>query len=86
MTMLRTFALAGVLPLLLLATPATAVTANQKMETCKFGADNQKLAGAKRSKFLKNCMANRNDKRGAAVAPAGAMAAPKADGGDKDEQ
>ena len=82
--MLRTFALAGVLPVLLLATPASAITTNQKMETCKFGADNQKLTGAKRSKFLKNCMANRNDKRGSA--PAGAMAAPKTDGGDKDEQ
>jgi hypothetical protein len=84
MTMLRTFALAGILPLLLAATPASAITTKQKMETCKFGADNQKLAGAKRSQFLKNCMANRNDKRGAAAA--GAMTAPKAGGGDKDEQ
>lgn len=84
MTMLRTFALAGVLPVLLLATPASAITTKQKMETCKFGADNQKLTGAKRSQFLKNCMANRNDKRG--PGQAGAMAAPKADGGDQDKE
>ena len=74
--MLRRFALAGVLPLLLLATPAAAITTKQKMETCKFGADDQKLTGAKRATFLKNCMANRNDKRGPAVKPAAAMAKP----------
>jgi hypothetical protein len=62
-----------------------AVTPKEKMVTCKFGADDQKLQGAARTKFLKNCMANRNDPRGptkgsAAAAPppaAGAMAPPK---------
>jgi psiF repeat len=39
------------------ATPASAVTAAEKMETCKFGADHQKLAGAARKKFLARCMA-----------------------------
>jgi len=67
--MLRTLAIAGLLPLLLLSGPASAVTSAQKMETCKFGADNQKLTGAKRATFLKNCMANRNDKRGPGPAP-----------------
>jgi hypothetical protein len=67
--MLRTLTIAGLLPLLLLSSPASAVTAAQKMETCKFGADNQKLTGAKRTKFMKNCMANRDDKRGPAAAP-----------------
>jgi len=65
--------------------PCFALTAKEKMVTCKFGADDQKLQGAARAKFLKNCMANRNDPRGpaagsAAVAPqppAGAMAPPK---------
>jgi hypothetical protein len=28
------------------------------METCKFGADDQKLKGAPRTAFIKKCMAN----------------------------
>jgi hypothetical protein len=28
------------------------------METCKFGADDQKLQGKERSAFLSKCMAN----------------------------
>lgn len=42
-----------------LALPAQAqtITAKQRMETCKFGADDQKLAGAARNAFLKKCMA-----------------------------
>lgn len=62
--MLRTIAIISLLPLLLLASPASAATKEQKMETCKFGADDQKLEGAKRKTFIANCMANRNDKRG----------------------
>jgi hypothetical protein len=62
---------------LLLANPAAAVTSKQKMETCKFGADDQKLTGPKRSAFLKNCMANRDDKRGPASGSAGAVPPPK---------
>jgi hypothetical protein len=42
---------------LLLAGPASAVTSKQKMETCKFGATNQKLTGAKRTAFIHKCMA-----------------------------
>jgi hypothetical protein len=68
----RTLGLMSLLPLLLLATPASAITAAQKMETCKFGADDQKLEGAKRKTFMANCMANRNDTRPSK--PAGAMA------------
>ncbi len=68
--MLRYAAIIGLFPLLLLATPATALTAAQKMETCKFGADDQKLEGAKRKTFLAKCMANKNDKRGSAMKPA----------------
>jgi hypothetical protein len=58
------------LPLLLLATPASALTKAQKAETCKFGADDQKLAGAKRKAFMAKCMSNRDDKRGPAMQPA----------------
>ena len=68
--MLRYAAIIGLFPLLLLATPATALTAAQKMENCKFGADDQKLEGAKRKTFLAKCMANKNDKRGSAMKPA----------------
>ena len=40
------------------ATPASAITPAEKMETCKFGADDQKLEGAERKAFLSKCMAN----------------------------
>lgn len=55
-----TLALTGLMPLLLLAQPAAAATAAQKMETCKYGADHDNLAGAKRAAFIKKCMANAN--------------------------
>jgi hypothetical protein len=48
------------LPLLLLASPASAITAKDKMETCKVGADSQNLEGAKRNAFIKKCMAKGN--------------------------
>ena len=44
--------------------PCLAVDAKQKMATCKFGADDQRLQGAARNAFLKKCMENRNDPRG----------------------
>ncbi len=58
--MLRYGALLSLCPLLLLASPASALTKEQKFETCKFGADNDKLAGAKRNAFIKRCMAKGN--------------------------
>lgn len=68
--MLRTFSLIGTLAILLPAAtaPASALTAKQKMETCKFGADDQKLKGAKRKTFISKCMAN--EKPAPAAAPA----------------
>lgn len=65
--MLKYLAIAGLLPLLMSATPASALTAKEKMETCKFGADHQKLKGAARKTFMNKCMANRDDKRGPAT-------------------
>jgi hypothetical protein len=47
---------------------ALAATSKQKMETCTFGADEQKLQGAARKKFMANCMANRDSPRGKPVA------------------
>jgi psiF repeat len=63
-TMLRSIAVMSLIPLLLVATPASALTAAQKMETCKFGADDQKLDGAKRKAFMAKCMSSKDDKRG----------------------
>jgi len=62
--MLRYAAIMSLLPVLLLATPAAALTKQQKLETCTFGADDQKLTGLKRKTFLAKCMSNKNDKRG----------------------
>lgn len=56
----RSFALLSLLPALLLAQPAFAVSAKEKMETCKVGADSQDLKGAKRDAFIKRCMAAGN--------------------------
>jgi psiF repeat len=56
--MARHVATAGLFALLVLATPALAITAQQKMATCKFGADNQKLTGTARKTFIARCMAN----------------------------
>jgi len=57
--MLRTLGLFA-LPLLLLASPASAITTSEKMETCKVGAQAQNLEGAKAQAFIKKCMAKGN--------------------------
>ena len=75
--MLRNIAIISLLPLLLLASPASALTKAQKMETCKFGADDQKLEGAKRKTFIANCMSNRNDQRGPTTKPPAKKSAAK---------
>lgn len=50
--------------------PSYAVTSKDKMATCKFGADDQHLQGKARTAFMKKCMSNADEPRGAAVAPA----------------
>lgn len=57
---MRLIAIAAILPVLALATPALAATKEQKMETCKVGADSDNLTGAKRDAFIKKCMAAGN--------------------------
>jgi len=57
---MRLIAIAALVPLLALATPALAATKEQKMETCKVGAESDNLTGAKRDAFIKKCMANAN--------------------------
>ena len=70
--MLRSMSVAGVLAALVLTSPAHAVTAKQKAETCKFGADDQKLAGAARKSFMSKCMANEGGAKVAKKKPSAA--------------
>jgi hypothetical protein len=55
---IRFICAAGAIVLVNFATPASALTPEEKMETCKIGADHQKLTGAKRKRFLAHCMAD----------------------------
>jgi hypothetical protein len=59
-------ALFGLLAALIVlpSAPAAALTAKEKMDTCKFGAEDQKLKGPAKQNFINKCMAN-------ADAPAG---------------
>lgn len=77
--MLRYAVLAAILgaAAMLPSTPSYAITAKEKMATCKFGADDQKLQGAARAKFLKRCMSNKDDPRGPAPMPASAPPPPR---------
>ena len=49
-------------------TPTCAATAKKKMATCKFGADDQHLQGKARSAFMKKCMSDTDEPRGASAA------------------
>jgi hypothetical protein len=62
--MSKLFAAAAMSVTLLFSPSAFAATPQQKMETCKFGADNQKLTGAKRQAFMSKCMSNADSPRG----------------------
>lgn len=53
---LRVFALA-LFAAFVFSAPARAVTAKEKMETCKFGAQDQKLSGSEEKAFIRKCMA-----------------------------
>ena len=64
--MLRYAIVAAMLAVMLPSTPSLALSAKDKMATCKFGADDQQLQGPARDAFIKKCMANKNDPRGAA--------------------
>jgi len=57
LAILRIAAIIGLFPLLLLGSPATAATKEQKLE------------GAKRKAFMTRCTLNKDDKRGPAMAP-----------------
>jgi hypothetical protein len=66
--------IAAMLSAVLPSGPSFAVTAKEKMATCKFGADDQKLEGKARGSFMKKCMSNRDDPRGPATGAAPAAA------------
>ena len=65
--MLRLIAAAGLAASFLFSPHAIAATPQQKMETCKFGADDKKLAGAARKSFMAKCMSNKDSPRGKPV-------------------
>jgi hypothetical protein len=74
--MSRYAVVAATLALLMTSAPSSALTAKDKLATCKFGADDQKLQGQARAAFLKKCMSNTNDPRG--PGQPGAQGQPKA--------
>jgi hypothetical protein len=59
--------LVAILIAMLPSAPSFAVSAKDKMATCKFGADDQKLQGPARNTFMKKCMSNNDDPRGSAT-------------------
>jgi len=65
--MLRLMVAAGLAASFVLSPAAFAATTEQKMETCKFGADDKKLAGAARKSFMAKCMSNKDSPRGKPV-------------------
>ncbi len=66
--MLRYAVIATLLAVGLPSAPSFAITAKDKMATCKFGADDQKLQGPARNAFMKKCMSNKDDPRGPGTA------------------
>jgi hypothetical protein len=60
----------------LFAAPAFAITAQEKMKTCEFGADDQKLTGAARKTFISKCMANEDKPAAKKKQPAAAASPP----------
>jgi opacity protein-like surface antigen len=61
---------AGLAVALLGAASAQTVSRQQKLETCSFGADSQKLTGAKRKSFMAKCMSDKDSPRGKPVGAA----------------
>jgi hypothetical protein len=61
--MLR-YAVAAALAVMLPGGVVYAVTSKDKTAICKFGADDQKLTGPARSRFIKKCMSNKDEPRG----------------------
>jgi hypothetical protein len=73
--MRRYAVIAAILTVMMPSAQSFALTPKDKLATCKFGADDQKLQGAPRNAFMKKCMSNKDDPRG--VAPPAAAPPPK---------
>jgi hypothetical protein len=56
--MLQRVFMPGLFAAILFNAPAFAITSQEKMKTCEFGAEDQKLTGAARKAFMLKCMAN----------------------------
>jgi hypothetical protein len=65
----RLVAAAGMAAALLLTGPAVGAPLKQKVETCKFGADDQKLTGAARKAFMSKCLSDTDSPRGRQAVP-----------------
>ena len=65
----RLVAAAGMAAALLFTGPAVAAPSKQKVETCKFGADDQKLTGAARKGFMSKCLSDTDSPRGWQAVP-----------------
>jgi len=55
--MLQRLFMSGLFAVMLVNAPAWAITPQEKMKTCEFGAEDQKLTGAARKSFISKCMA-----------------------------
>ena len=66
---IRLIVAVGLAASFLLTPSAFAATSKEKMETCTFGADNQKLTSAKRKAFMSKCMSNADSPRGKPAMP-----------------
>ena len=75
-SLLASFLAAAILALL--SDQAGAATPKQRAATCKFYADQQKLAGAKRTQFMAKCTSPKDEPRGPAVGAPGSVPAPEA--------
>ena len=58
--MLRKLALVALVPAMLVAGPALAVTAKEKKQTCEIGAKDQNLTGKAANDFIRKCMGKGN--------------------------
>jgi hypothetical protein len=65
----RLIAAAGLAASFLFGAPAFAAP-SPKLDTCNFGADDQKLTGAARKSFMAKCLSNKDAPRGKPVKPA----------------
>jgi hypothetical protein len=55
--MMKSLLVSGLFAAMLCGAPAFAITPQEKMKTCEFGADDQKLTGTARKSFMTKCMA-----------------------------